>query len=339
MTTKLVTIFGGGGFLGRHLVRLLAQQGHAVRVAVRDPESALFMKPMGDVGQITPIQANIRSSASVAAALAGSDAVVNLVGILYESGSQTFDAVHKTGAETVAKAAAASGVSRFVHMSALGASEQSAAKYARSKARGEAAVIAAFPGVSIMRPSVVFGPQDDFFNRFANMARFSPVLPLIGGGHTKFQPVYVGDVAEAMAACVNGDAKNAEGQVYELGGPTVYTFEDLMRLVMQVTAYDRKLVSIPFGLARLQGLVLGLLPKPPLTADQVDLLKTDNVVTGDLPGLADFGIEPMAAEVILPTYMDVHRRGGRYSQLAAPVYTAPEIATPAGEAWWHKKQD
>ncbi|MEQ9489927.1 MAG: complex I NDUFA9 subunit family protein [Alphaproteobacteria bacterium] len=316
MTTKLVTIFGGGGFLGRHLVRLLAQQGHSIRVAVRDPESALFLKPMGDVGQITPIQANIRSDASVAAAVAGSDAVVNLVGILYESGSQSFDAVHKTGAATVAKAAANAGAERFVHMSALGASEQSAAKYARSKARGETAVTEAFPGVSIMRPSVVFGPQDDFFNRFANLARFSPVLPLIGGGHTKFQPVYVVDVAEAMAACVNGRAENAQGQVYELGGPTVYTFEELMRLVMHYTGYDRRLVSIPFGLARLQGMVLGLLPTPPLTADQVDLLKSDNVVTGDLPGLADFGIHPTAAEVILPTYMDVHRRGGRYSQTA-----------------------
>lgn len=318
MMTKLVTIFGGGGFLGRHLVRLLAQEGYAIRVAVRDPESALYLKPMGEVGQVTPLQANIRSDASVAAAVAGSDAVVNLVGILYESGNQTFDAVHNVAAERVAKAAAAAGASRFVHMSALGVSELSPAKYARSKARGEAAVTAAYPGVSIMRPSVVFGPQDDFFNRFATIARFSPFLPLIGGGRTRFQPVYVGDVAEAMTACITGRADTPEGKIYELGGPSVYTFEQLMHLVMEYTGYDRKLIKIPFGLATLQGMVLGLLPKPPLTADQVELLKSDNVLTGDCPGLSDLGIDPMAAEVILPTYMDVHRRGGRYSQ-TSPV--------------------
>jgi len=314
MATGLVTIFGGGGFLGRHLVRQLAQQGYAIRVAVRDPESALYLKPMGDVGQVTPVQANIRSEASVAAAMHGADAVVNLVGILYESGNQTFDAVHRVGAETVARAAAAAGVNRFVHMSALGASEQSSAKYARSKARGEAAVSSAFPGATIMRPSVVFGPQDDFFNRFAALARLSPFLPLIGGGETRFQPVYVGDVAEAMAACISGKADASRGKIYELGGPSIYTFRQLMELVMEYTGYQRRLIRIPFGLATLQGMVLGLLPKPPLTADQVELLKTDNIVHDDMPGLSDFGIHPVAAEAILPSYMDVYRRGGRFSQ-------------------------
>lgn len=318
MATKMVTIFGGGGFLGRHLVRMLAQEGYAVRVAVRDPEDALHLKPMGEVGQITPIQANIRSEVSVAAAVRGSHAVVNLVGILYESGNQTFDAVHNVGAATVARAAAAAGVERFVHMSALGVSEMAAAKYARSKARGEKAVLEAFPGASIMRPSVVFGPQDDFFNRFGSMAFLSPVLPLIGGGHTKFQPVYVGDVAEAMMACITGRAESPEGKIYELGGPSVYTFRELMELVMEYTGHKCRLVSLPFGIATLQGMILGLLPKPPLTADQVELLKSDNVVSGELPGLADLGIEPMAAEVILPTYMDMHRRGGRFSQ-TSPV--------------------
>lgn len=310
-TPKLVTIFGGSGFIGRYLVRHLAKAGAMIRVAVRDPEQALDLKPMGDVGQIVPIQANIRVPASVEAAIDGADGVVNLVGVLYERGAQTFDAVHRDGARTVARAAARAGSKSFVHMSALGASEQSGSAYARSKAAGEKSVREAFPGAAIIRPSVVFGPQDDFFNRFAKLACISPVLPLIGGGHTRFQPVYVDDVAEAMFKELCGAA--AKEQTYELGGPIVYSFKELMELVLRMTGRKCMLVPLPFSVAAMQATVLQYLPVPPLTPDQVELLKTDNIVSGELPGLAELGIEATAAEVILPSYMDIYRRGGRYS--------------------------
>jgi len=316
MAINVITIFGGSGFIGRALVQRLAEIGACIRVAVRDPEQALPLKPCGDVGQIVPVQANVRDDASVRAAVAGADAVVNLVGILYESGRQTFEAVHVGAVERIAKAAAAEGVSRFVHMSALGVSEQSASVYARTKAAGEEAVRAAIPGAAIFRPSVVFGPGDGFFNLFASLARFTPVLPLIGGGRTRFQPVYVGDVAEAMAKALADPALG--GAVYELGGPHVYTFKELMQLMLRETGMRRLLVPLPFGLASLQAAFLEKLPKPPLTRDQVTLLRSDNVVTGTHKGLADLGITPTAAEVILPFYMDMYRKGGRYTS-AQPV--------------------
>lgn len=315
-TPKLVTVFGGSGFVGRQVVRELARLGCRVRVAVRNPEHAMPLKPAGDVGQIVPIQTNIRHDGSVRAAVAGADAVINLVGILYESGTQTFDTVHEGGSRRIAEAAAAAGISSFVQMSALGASPDSASKYARSKAAGEAAVRSAIPEAVVVRPSVIFGPQDDFFNRFAGLMRFAPMLPLVGGGETKFQPVYVGDVADAIVKALTDPA--SAGRTFELGGPTVYSFRQLMDLTMAETGRHVGLVPLPFELAKIKAFFLELLPVPPLTRDQVELLKTDNVCSGDLPGLADLGIEPTAAEVILPSYLDIYRKGGRYSR-AQPV--------------------
>lgn len=325
MATRLVTVFGASGFVGRHVVQRLAAKGVLVRAAVRNPDEALFLKPMGYVGQITPIQANIRDAASVRAAVAGADAVVNLVGILYESGKQRFDAVQAAGAAAVAKAAKAAGCASLVHVSALGASPASASRYARSKAAGEEAVRAAFPDAAILRPSVLFGPQDGFFCRFAEMSQFSPCLPVFGcpfprfrngrldfygSGGTKFQPVYVGDAADAAVRCIE-DA-SAKGKIYELGGPRTYSSVEVMRLVMAETGRRRLIVPVPFWLGSILGFFGGLLPVPPITRDQVTLLKKDNVPSGKLPGLQELGVEPTAAELILPTYLDAYRRGGRY---------------------------
>ena len=327
MATRLVTVFGASGFLGRHVVQRLAAKGLLVRAAVRRPDAALVLKPMGYVGQITPVQANIRDAASVRAAVSGAEAVVNLVGILYESGKQRFDAVQASGAASVAKAAKAAGADALVHVSALGASPASASRYARSKAAGEEAVRAAFPSAGILRPSVLFGPQDGFFSRFARMAQFSPFLPVFGcplprfrngrldcygDGGTKFQPVYVGDVADAVVKCI--EDPSAQGKIYELAGPRTYSSVEVMRLVMAETGRRRLIVPVPFWLGSILGLFGGLLPTPPLTVDQVKLLKKDNVASGKLPGLRDLGIPPTAAELILPTYLDAYRRGGRYSR-------------------------
>ncbi len=311
MAARLVTVFGGSGFVGRHLVGRLAKQGWIVRVAIRRPSQAGFLKPMGDVGQITPIRAPVQEQPAVEAAVEGAEAVINLVGILYERGAQTFSAIHSRGAQTVASAAAAAGVGRLVQVSALGADPSGEADYARSKGAGEAAVKAAFPGATIVRPSIIFGPEDGFFNRFAVMARISPALPLIGGGSTRFQPVYVGDVAEAIAKCLSDPA--CQGQVYELGGPHIYTFKELMELMLRQIRRRRLLVPWPFALAEFQAAFLELLPVPPLTRDQVRLLRRDNVVSSGALTLADLGIAPTAAEIILPTYLDRYRRGGRFN--------------------------
>ncbi|MDJ0949431.1 MAG: complex I NDUFA9 subunit family protein [Alphaproteobacteria bacterium] len=330
MTFRRVTVFGGSGFLGRHIVQRLAQTGAVVRVGVRRVEDAHVLQPQGDVGQIVGVRADVRDPASLTRAAEGAEAVINLVGILYESGKATFRAIHAEGAANVARVAADVGARRFVHVSALGADPHSPAEYARSKAAGEAAVFEAFPDATVLRPSVVFGPEDDFFNRFAALARISPMLPvfgcplprlvsdaggvridLYGDGGTKFQPAYVGDVADAaMAALTRPDAK---GQIYELGGPTVYSFKALMDLVLQATARRRFVAPLPFWLGMVQGFFFELLPGPPvLTRDQVRLLRRDNVVDPDAKGFAALGISPKAAEAILPTYMDRHRRGGRY---------------------------
>jgi uncharacterized protein YbjT (DUF2867 family) len=306
MDRRIATVFGASGFIGRHVVRRLAAAGYGVRAAGRDPESALFLKPMGDVGQVVPWPADVARADTVAGAVQGADVVVNLVGILYERGRATFQKIHEEGAGNVAKAAADAGVKRLVHVSALGADAASPAKYARSKAAGEAAVTAAFAKATILRPSIVFGPEDDFFNRFAAMARLSPVLPVIGAasakdGGPKFQPVYVGDVADAVMAALS-DAK-APGQVFELGGPTVYSFRELMQLVMTQTGRKRCLLPLPYWAAEIQAAVLGLLPAPPLTSDQVQLLRRDNVVGDKAKTLKNLGIAPRAAEAILPTYL------------------------------------
>jgi uncharacterized protein YbjT (DUF2867 family) len=322
MTQPLATIFGGSGFIGRYIVQRLAQRGWTLRIAVRRPDEALFLKPLGDVGQITPIAANIRNERSVAAAVAGADTVINLVGILFEGGPQRFAAVHGEGARRLARAAKAAGATRFLHVSAIGADPASPSLYARSKAAGEAMVREAFPAAVIFRPSIVFGPEDDFFNRFAAMARISPVLPLIGGGTTKFQPVYVGDVADAAVAALEGAGRDPltgepgplAGKTFELAGPTIYTFRQLLELLLAEIGRRRILLPLPWGLARLQASILGLLPRPPLTLDQLKLLQRDNVAGGGLPGLADLGIRPEAVEAILPTYLDRFRAGGRFAK-------------------------
>lgn len=308
MMDRRITVFGGTGFVGRHLVQRLARAGARLRVVTRDPEAGAFLKPMGDPGQIVLQRGDLRDADSVVAAVAGADAVVNLVGILYQKGRRTFRAIHVEGAAAVARAAQAAGAKRLVHVSALGADARSDSDYARSKAAGEKAVAEAFPGATILRPSVIFGPEDDFFNRFAKLARFSPVLPLIGGGRTRFQPVYVGDVDDAIRRALDDD--DAEGRVYELGGPGVYTFRALMEIVMRETRRRRLLVPVPFWLAEIQAFFLEWLPKPPLTRDQVKLLARDNVVSGEAPGLADLGIEPTAVEAVVPLYLSLYRRAG-----------------------------
>jgi uncharacterized protein YbjT (DUF2867 family) len=317
MARPVATIFGGSGFIGRYIVQRLARRGWILRIAVRRPDSALFLKPLGDVGQITPMAANIRHDASVAAAVEGVDHVINLVGVLYEHGPQRFAAVHAEGARRVASAARAAGVKRLLQMSALGADAGSPSLYARTKAEGEAMVREAFPEAVILRPSVVFGPEDDFFNRFAEIARFSPILPLIGGGKTRFQPVYVGDVADAAVAILDRpeDAPFAPaGKTYELAGPRIYSFKQLMELLLAEIGRKRILMPVPWGIARLQAAVLGLLPQPPLTLDQLKLLQRDNIAGGQLPGFADLGIVPDGPEAILPAYLDRFRAGGRFAR-------------------------
>ena len=320
MSMQIVTVFGGSGFIGRHLVARLAKSGLQIRVAVRKPSAALFLKPMGDVGQISLVQANLRHSASVEAALEGVDAVVNLVGILYEKGHQRFLPVHRDAAANLAKLSAQAGASSFVHVSALGASTQSQSRYSRSKALGEEAIRKMFPNVTILRPSVVFGPYDDFFNRFAKLATFLPVLPVFGcpfprlvngqldifvDGGTKFQPVYAGDVAAAVVKCLTD--QRTQGQVYELGGPVIYSFKDLMEIILRETGRRRLLFPEPFWLANIQAYFLELLPHPPLTRDQVALLKYDNVVRDSTHTLETLGIKPTVVDAVLPTYLNRFR--------------------------------
>ena len=312
-TAKRVTVFGGSGFVGRYLVKRLAAEGWVVRVAVRDTIAAAFLKPAGNVGQIVPMRCNVLDDNAVAAACAGTDAVVNLVGILHEFGRQRFDPVHAEAPARIGRAAAAAGVGRYIHVSAIGADAGSLARYARSKAAGEAGARAAFPRVTVVRPSIVVGPEDDFFNRFARMAQLAPCLPVIGGGRTRFQPVYVGDLADGLMAALRDPA--TAGRTYELGGPRVYTFRELMDLMLKVIGRSRKPVAnIPFGLAEMVGTVTQLIPFSPLTRDQVLLLETgDNVVAAGALSFADLGIEPQAIEAILPTYLDIYRPGGRFA--------------------------
>jgi NADH dehydrogenase len=313
----LVTVFGGSGFIGRYAVRALAKQGWRIRVAVREPHLAPELKVMGDVGQIELVQANVRHEASVRTALVGAKACVNLVGVLYEAGRQSFEAVHANAPGLIATAAAAAGATQFVQVSAIGADAGSSAGYARTKAAGEAAVRAAFPSAVVLRPSVVFGPEDGFFNRFGAMAAMSPVLPLIGGGATKFQPVYVGDVGAAIVAALSQET--AAGRTFELGGPGVYSFKALMELLCRETMHRRLLLPIPFPVASLLGKVGDLqarvLPIPPqVTSDQVELLKSDNVANPALPGLADLGVSATAVDAVIPTYLWRFRRGGQFAQ-------------------------
>jgi uncharacterized protein YbjT (DUF2867 family) len=314
----LITVYGGSGFLGRHVVRALAKRDYRIRVAVRRPDLAFHLQPLGRVGQIHAVQANLRHAPSVDAAARDAQVLINLVGILYERGRQRFETVHSYGAEQVALAASAHGA-RLVHVSAIGADEHSPAQYARSKAAAERLVLAAQPQAVIMRPSILFGPEDDFFNRFAAMARISPALPLIGGGDTRFQPVFVGDVARAIADAVDG--KLSAGTIYELGGPEVRSFKELMQFVLATIERKRLLVPFPFFLAKLQAMALQFLPVPLLTPDQVEMLRVDNVVSeaaiAEGRTLQGLGITPEPMEAIVPSYLWRFRKTGQFRNRTA----------------------
>ncbi len=323
MARRLVTVFGGSGFIGRHLIQRLAKQGAIIRVATRDTEAANFLKPLGEIGQVVPVPVDIANEDSIARAVHGADQVINLIGILSEWGKSTFQRIHVDTAGAVARAAAKAGVGQLVHVSALGASPESASFYARSKAAGEEAVKAAFADAVIVRPSAVFGPEDRFFNLFASLARFTPVMPVFGcplipklhlfgldapvdldfygDGGTRLQPVYVGDIADAITKIL-GDG-SIKGKTYELAGPHVYSFKAMMDMILKESSRPRILIPYPFALAKFWAWFLEFLPNPILTRDQVTLLKDDNVISGELPGFADLGLKAARAEAMLPTYL------------------------------------
>lgn len=314
--TQVITVFGGSGFIGRHLIRRLAKSGALIRIATRNPGKATFLKTAGAVGQIVPFATDCTDDVSVARALQGADVAINLLGVLYERGSQSFQGVHVDAASRIARLAASAGVNRLIHVSAIGADASSPSVYARSKAAGEQAVLSAFPAATILRPSIVFGPEDNFFNKFAAMAQKAPALPLIGGGKTLFQPVYVGDLADAVVAALESDG--SRGKTYELGGPRVYTFRELLELTQKDIQRHRPLVTIPWNFAESLGGILEKVPllAPALTRDQVALLKRDNVVSPTALGFKDLGITELATcEVILPTYLSRFIVGGKYSGL------------------------
>ncbi|MFD2204552.1 complex I NDUFA9 subunit family protein [Kiloniella antarctica] len=308
-STKVVTVFGGSGFVGRYVVSLLAKDGWQVRVPVRDPHHAKFLCPCGDVGQVVPLVIDVFDEEAVSHVIAGSDAVVNLIGILFEGGRQRFDYLQASLPGVIGLAAKHAGVRALIQMSAIGADVRSFSAYGRSKAEGELAAKSSFPGVTIMRPSIIFGPEDDFFNRFARMSVISPFLPLIDGGRVKFQPVYVGDVAHAILKAVN-NPKDYGGSVYELGGPRVLSFRRCLEVMLRQIRRDRLFVSLPMWIAKVQAFFFGVLPNPPLTLDQLKMLQNDNVVSSHALGVGAFGIDPVDVELILPTYLSRYRSGG-----------------------------
>ncbi len=324
MSGELITVFGGSGFLGRYVVRNLCRAGYRVRVAVRKPHLAGDQRLAGDVGQVQIVQANVRNRPSIQRALEGASGVINLVGILFERGQQTFEGTQGLGAKNVAELAAEAGITNFVQLSAIGADAESEAEYARTKAAAEADVRQYMPNAAIVRPSIIFGPEDDFFNRFASMSRFTPALPLIGGGETKFQPIFVGDVADAVVKALQSDAAN--GRTFEIGGPAVYTFKEILEYITKEIDRPRLLAPLPFFLAKPIGLVTGTIfsfwpfPAPPITGDQVEMLKTDNVVgiSGEenIGTLADLGVTELeSVETIVPTYLWRFRPQGQFHEV------------------------
>jgi len=319
MQNKLVTVFGGSGFLGRYVVRALVADGWRVRVALRRPHTSQDLKVIGSVGQVQLMQANLRYEDSVSAAMQGADAVVNLVALLYETGQQTFEALHVDGADRVAKIAASNGISNFAHISSIGADAEADSDYSRTKGQGENLVRAAIPSADIFRPSIIFGAEDAFFNRFAAMSNLAPALPLFGGGETKFEPVYVGDVAQAIAQRLS---RGTDGKTYELGGPRQYSFKELMALMLEVIDKKRLLVPVPWFAANMMGAAGELSGKVPfvapfLTRDQVKNLKIDNVVAQDALTFADLGIVPETLEAVLPTYLAKYRKYGQFHEKRA----------------------
>ncbi len=312
----IITVFGGSGFLGRHIVRALARKGFRVKAAVRRPDLAGHLQPMGFPGQIHAVQANLRYPASIKKALEGVDGAINLVGLLDQSGAQKFATLHVDGARAIAEYCAELGVKNFVQVSAIGADKSSKAQYARTKALGEEAILNAFPETVILRPSIVFGPEDEFFNRFASMAQISPALPVIGGGKTHFQPVYVGDVAEAALAAIEGKAQ--AGTIYELGGPETFSFRELIERMLDYIDRDRMVVSLPFWLAKIQALLVSPLPNRPITYDQVLMLQHDNVVSAAAKAegrtLAGLGVTDLSSvDMIVPDYLEAFAEKGQYA--------------------------
>jgi NADH dehydrogenase len=307
MARGVATVFGGSGFIGRYVVKRLVRRGYLVRVAVRDPEAALFLKPMGTIGQVVPIHANITDDASTAAAMAGADVVINLVGLLSESGGAGFQSVQSEGAARIGRLAAAAGVTRLIHVSAIGADPASPSRYAASKGQGEAAIRSAVPTATILRPSVVFGPEDHFFNKFAGLARVAPVVPVIAGA-ARLQPVYVGDVADAIMAAL--DRPDAQGATYELGGPAVWSMRDILVYILRQIGREKPMLAIPGPIARLHAAILELVPGKPLTRDQLLMLQRDNVVSAAAKGLTDLGVMPTPIEMIVPTYLRRFQPGG-----------------------------
>ncbi|MCC6598848.1 MAG: complex I NDUFA9 subunit family protein [Alphaproteobacteria bacterium] len=313
LNNKVATIFGGTGFLGRQIVRKLARKGYTIKVATRVPESAYFLRPAGVVGQIVPFACDYDNPESIAQAVRGADIVVNCIGILFQRGKRnTFSRVHVEIPARIAAAAERESVGALVHISALG-TQSGHSKYAQSKREGEKAILANYPKAVILRPSVVFGEDDSFFNKFAEMARFAPVFPLIGGGKTKFQPVYVGDVAEAVMVALA--SKEAAGHIFELGGPEIVNFKGIYARLFEYTGRARALIRCPFFLAKIKAFFLNFLPNPPLTPDQVELLKTDSVVEAGAPGFAALGLEPVSMNLILPKYLKTYQPGGRFATI------------------------
>ncbi|MGJ8563821.1 MAG: complex I NDUFA9 subunit family protein [Alphaproteobacteria bacterium] len=319
MSKGLVTVFGGSGFVGKHVVRALVKEGWRVRVPMRRPHTGQALRVIGNVGQVQLVQANLRFKSSVERAVAGSDAVVNLVGVLFEEGRQSFNAVHHAGAATIAEAAKEQGITNMVHLSSIGADKDALSEYSRSKAAGEKAVSDLIPTADIMRPSILFGSEDQFFNRFAASTQFLPALPLIGGGETKFQPAFAGDVAQAIAKVLG---KKTTGEVYELGGARIYTFQELMEFLLETVDRKRFLLPLPWAAANLMGFageISGWLPfvKPFLTRDQVASMRTDNVVGASAKGFRDLGITPETIESIVPAYLDRYRKYGQFHETQA----------------------
>ena len=311
MSGRLITVFGGSGFIGRYVVQRLAARGDRVRVAVRKPNDALFLKPLGDVGQVQIVSANLRDHASIERAVAGADGVINLVGILHNSGSQTFQALQAEGAGYVADKAAEAGAKTMVHVSAIGADAMSASEYSVSKAEGERLVQECFSGATILRPSLVIGHEDGFFNRFAKMAKFLPILPL-PATKTNFQPVYVGDLADAIVRAVDG-GEAVTGKIFELGGPEVMSFRAMLELMMDHIDIHRPIIDLPMAIASMQASILGMLPNPPMTSDQLEMLKQDNVVASDALGFADLDLEPVAIDSVLPQYSNQYKPKGQFT--------------------------
>lgn len=302
LQAQTVTVFGGSGFLGRYVVKLLCEKDYRVKIVSSNPEYCSFLKPAGKVGQLSCIYGDICNTATIDNALQHTDIVINLVGIMHPHGQRTFSNVHAKGPEFIAKAAAHYNISRLIHVSALGVDKPTGSLYARSKLNGEKAILNAYPTATILRPSIIFGTEDKFFNRFADMAHFSPILPLIGGGHSKMQPVYVMDVANAILACINN--RSTEGKIYELGGPNIYSFKELIQFILTSIGKKRLLLPLPFALASIVGFLMENLPNPSLTRDQVKLLKTDNVVGKDMLGFKNLGIIPQPLEAIIPHYLN-----------------------------------